>query len=190
MNALRHGLTYQFYAFSEADRLAYTDFNKTSSKPSRPSATTKRDLAVSITRNGWRLHRARAMESNIQGLGQHHLADNYYTGSPGTEVVVTQAQTWLISHQATRNAGESKAREDPELVVAQSLRNKEPLAAKSKIQVNGFEFSTTNLIAGLNRKSALESARSTNPTTGTATNPSPNPSQKPPDPPIAPNAVA
>ena len=186
MNALRHGLTGQFYVLSEADRLAYNDFEKNLLEALAPVGHYERDLAVSITQNRWRLHRARAMESNIQGLGQHDLADNYDTGSPETEVAITQAQTWLNSHQAltnltlyenrirrdvardkkelddlqtTRRAAEAKAREDAELLVAQSLMNKELLAAEATIEVNGFEFSSTNLIAGLNRKSALESAR-------------------------------
>ena len=207
MNALRHGLTGQFYVLSEADRLAYNDFETNLLEALAPVGHYERDLAVSITQNRWRLHRARAMESNIQGLGQHDLADNYDTGSPETEVAITQAQTWLISHQAltnltlyenrirrdvardkneldelqaTRKAAEAQAREEAELLVAQSLMNKEPLASdatvqvnvaqpsgliptnvllQDKIEVNGFEFSTTNLIAGLNRKFALESAR-------------------------------
>lgn len=53
-----------------------------------PVGAYERDLAISITQNRWRLHRARAMECNIQGLGQHDLADNYATATPEVEVAI------------------------------------------------------------------------------------------------------
>ena len=186
MNALRHGLTGQFCVMSEADRLAYNNFETGILQALAPVGVYEQDLAVSIAQNRWRLHRARAMEFNIHGLGQHDLADNYDTGSPEVEVAVTQAQTWLNRHhaltnmtlyenrierslartkkelydlQATRQAAEARAREEAELLLSQALMNKEAIAPETAIQVNGFLFSATKLIAGLNRKSQLDSAR-------------------------------
>ncbi len=206
MNALRHGLTGQFYVLSEADRLAYNDFETNLLEALAPVGHYERDLAVSITQNRWRLHRARAMESNIQGLGQHDLADNYDTGSPETEVAITQAQTWLISHhaltnltlyenrirrdvardkkeldelQTARKAAEAKAQEEAELLLQQSITKNEPLAAEATIEVNGFVFSTTLLRVGLNRKAALKSARFYQANNGDRTKTPPNTPETP-----------
>ena len=186
MNALRHGLTGQFCVMSEADHRAYTTFEGGILEALAPAGHYERDLAVSIAQNRWRLHRARALDSNIHGLGHHNLADNYDTNSPDTEVAVAQAQTWLNHHvaitnltlyenrirrdvardkkeldelQTTRKAAEAKAREDAELLLQQELTKNEPIPETATIEVNGFVFSTTLLRAGLNRKAALKSAR-------------------------------
>lgn len=184
MNALRHGMTGQFYVLSDADRSAYLAYETNILAALAPVGDYERDLAISITQNRWRLHRARAMECNIQGLGQQDLADHYATATPEVEVAIAQAQTWLNSHhaltnmtlyenrirrdvardkteldelQSARKAAEAKAREEAELLLAHSVMKKEPVAAA--IQVNGFEFSTATLRAALNRKAALASAR-------------------------------
>lgn len=186
MNALRHGLTGQFCVMSEADRRAYNHFETGILQALAPVGVYEQDLAVSIAQNRWRLHRARAMEFNIHGLGQHDLAENYDTDSPEVEVAVTQAQTWLNRHhaltnmtlyenriersvartrkeldelQSTRKAAEARAREEAELLLSQALMNKEAIAPETPIEVNGFLFSAAKLIAGLNRKSELASAR-------------------------------
>jgi len=65
INAVRHGLTGQFHAFSEEDQIAYevhcngllADFN--------PQSYLEMTLAISIAEDHWRLHRARAIENNI-----------------------------------------------------------------------------------------------------------------------------
>ena len=186
MNALRHGLTGQFCVMSEADHRAYTTFEADILEALAPVGHYERDLAVSIAQNRWRLHRARALESNIHGLGHHDLADNYDTNSPDTEVAVAQAQTWLNHHaaitnltlyenrirrdvardkkeldelQTARKAAEAKAKEEAELLLQQSLTKNETVPATATIEVNGFVFSTTTLRASLNRKAALKSAR-------------------------------
>ena len=61
LNALRHGLTGQFYVMSEADRLAYNDFEKNILATLAPVGHYERDLAVAIAQNRWRLNRARAI---------------------------------------------------------------------------------------------------------------------------------
>ena len=184
MNALRHGMTGQFYVLSDDDRSAYLAYETNILAALAPVGAYERDLAISITQNRWRLHRARAMECNIQGLGQHDLADNYDTATPEVEVAIAQAQTWLNSHQAlanmtlyenrirrdvardkkeldelqaARKTAEAQAREEAELLLAHSIIKKEPLAAA--IHVNGFEFSTSTLRTSLSHKNALAAAR-------------------------------
>jgi hypothetical protein len=208
MNALRHGLTGQFCVMSEADHCAYTTFEAGILEARAPAGHYERDLAVSIAQNRWRLHRARAVESNIHGLGHHNLAGNYDTNSPDTEVAVAQAQTWLThlvaitnltlyeirirrdvardkkeldELQTVRKAAESKAREEAELILQQSITKKEPLTdtATATIEVNGFVFSTTTLRASLNQKAALKSARFYQANNGDRTKTSPPPPKNP-----------
>ena len=186
LNALRHGLTGQFYVMSEADRLAYNDFEKNILATLAPVGHYERDLAVAIAQNRWRLNRARAIEFNIHGLGHQDLADDYQTGSPDTEVAVVQAQTWLNRHhaltnlplyenrierslartkkelddlQTTRKAAEAAAIKEAELLLAQRVMNRESITPDTTVEVNGFVFSAKQLIAGINRKTELESAR-------------------------------
>lgn len=185
MNALRHGMTGQFYVLSDDDRSAYLAYETNLLAALAPVGAYERDLAISITQNRWRLNRARAMECNIQGLAQHDLADHCDTTTPEVEVAIAQAQTWLNSHQAlanmtlyenrirrdvardkkeldelqaARKTAEAQARDEAELLLAHAVMKKEPLTAKA-IHAHGFEFSTTALHTSLTHKAALAAAR-------------------------------
>lgn len=65
MNALRHGLTGQFYVMNEPDRLAYMAFEKEMLLEWAPVGTREKQLAITLTQNHWRLNRARALECNL-----------------------------------------------------------------------------------------------------------------------------
>ncbi len=186
MNAFRHGLTGQFSVMSEDDERAYKTYETGILEALAPVGTYERDLAICIAQNRWRLHRARALESNILGLGHHLLADELDAPTAEVEVAVTQAQTWLNHHQAltnmtlyeariertithnkreldalqaTRKAAEAQAREEAEVLLANQLAQDEQNPIDTTIQVNGFVFSTTKIIAGLTHKRRVEAAR-------------------------------
>ena len=207
MNALRHGLTGQFYVMNEADRIAYEAFEKEILADLAPVGAVERQYAVAIAQDNWRLNRARAIEFNIEGLGDHECADAVESDSPEVTSAVVQAKTWLKQHHAltnlalyesrierqlnriekrlevlqkVRKAKEAQALEEAELLLAQALMRKNAAelsaphvsngAATSgliptsvmdldTIQVNGFEFSNAKILAGLNRKTDLATAR-------------------------------
>ena len=197
MNAFRHGLTGQFSVMSEDDERAYKTYETGILEALAPVGTYERDLAICIAQNRWRLHRARALESNILGLGHHQLADDIDAPTAEVEVAVTQAQTWLNHHhaltnmtlyesriertithnkreldalQATRKAAEAQAREEAELLIAAEFPTDDsgliptPAAEhETTIEVNGFVFSTTKIIASLNHKTRVAAARRSTP---------------------------
>jgi len=194
MNALRHGLTGQFYVMNEPDRLAFNAFEKEMLEDLAPVGATERQLAITLAQNNWRLNRARAIESNIEGLGHYDYALEIDADTAETEAAVTQAKTWLNHHhsltnltlyenriermiartekrleclQANRKAAEAQALEEAELLVCQSLMQRDtksgliPTAAvqSDKIEIRGFVFSASKIITGLSRKTALATAR-------------------------------
>ena len=186
MNALRHGLTGQFYVMNEPDRLAFNAFENEMLEDLAPVGATERQLAITLAQNNWRLNRARAIESNIEGLGHYDHAGEIDADTAETEAAVTQAKTWLNHHhsitnltfyenriermiaraekrleylQANRKAAEAQALEEAELLIAQSLMNREVIEPAKMIEVNGFVFSASKIITGLNRKTALATAR-------------------------------
>ena len=186
MNARRHGLTGQFYVMNEADRLAYTTFEKGILQSLSPEGPYETQYAISIAQDHWRLNRSRAIEYNTYGLGHHEHAGETGTDSPETEAAITQAQTWrdenrgftnvalyeirirrlitlnekrLHELQLERKAAESKAREEAELLLCQSVMNGEEISDDCPIHTSGFVFAPTKLIAAMNRRASLESAR-------------------------------
>ncbi len=186
MNALRHGLTGQFYVMNEADRIAYTAFEKDYLEDLAPVGAVERQLAITLAQNNWRLNRARALESNIEGLCHHEYAADTNADTAETEAAITHAKMWLNHHHAIANltlyenriermlarnekrlealqvnrmAAEEIAREEAELLLNQSLMKREPQAPNQTLEVRGFVFSAAKLIAGLHRKTALATAR-------------------------------
>ena len=186
MNARRHGLTGQFYVMHEADRLAYTTFEKGILQSLAPEGPYETQYAISIAQDHWRLNRSRAIEYNTYGLGHHEHAGEPGTDSPETEAAITQAQTWRDGHpgftnitlyearvrrlialnekrlqelQHARTTAEAQAREEAELLLCQAVMNGEDLSDDQPLNVRGFVFTPTNLIATIKRREALESAR-------------------------------
>ena len=186
MNARRHGLTGQFYVMNEADRLAYTTFEKGILQSLSPEGPYETQYAISIAQDHWRLNRSRAIEYNTYGLGHHEHAGETGTDSPETEAAITQAQTWRDGHpgftnitlyearvrrlialnekclhelQQARQLAEAQAREEAELLLCQAVMNGEDLCDDQPLNVRGFVFTPTNLIATIKRREALDSAR-------------------------------
>lgn len=186
MNALRHGLTGQFYVMNEADRLAYTEFERGILRALTPVGEYEQQLATNIAQNHWRLNRARAIEYNNFGLGHEDFAPETNTESPEVEAAITQARTWLRDHpaitnltlyetridrmitknkrelddlQAKRKVLEAAARDEAEKLLRLELRKGKTVDKTRTIQVNGFDFSTTALLTAMNRKDALEEAK-------------------------------
>ena len=185
MNALRHGLTGQFYVMNEPDRIAYTAFEKDYLEALAPVGAVERQLAITLTQDNWRLNRARTIESNIEGLCHHEYAGEMDVDTPETEAAIVQAKTWLNHHnaltnltlyenriermlartekrletlQTARKALEAIALAEAELLLRQSIMLKEPVAAAKSLDVNGFVFSASKVLASLNRKLALAGA--------------------------------
>lgn len=186
MNALRHGLTGQFRVMNEPDRLAFEAFEQDYLAALAPVGAVERQLAITLAQNNWRLNRARALESNIEGLGHQEFAEDVDTESAEVEFAVTHAKTWLNHHQALANltlyenriqrlvaqaekrldhlqserrAAEAMALEEAELLLRQSLMNDEALQPESTLEVGGFVFSAAKILAAINHKQALASAR-------------------------------
>ncbi|NDJ11910.1 MAG: hypothetical protein EBY17_12075 [Acidobacteriia bacterium] len=186
MNALRHGLTGQFCVMNEPDRIAWAAFEKDYLEALAPVGAIERQLAITLAQNNWRLNRARAIESNIEGLGNQEFAEGVESESPEVEFAVTQAKTWLNHHpaftnltlyenriqrqlaqvekrlellQSERKAAEVKALDEAELLLRQSLMKGEDVNPASSLEVSGFVFSAAKVLASLNRKLALASAR-------------------------------
>ncbi len=187
MNALRHGLTGQFYVMNEADRIAYEAFEKEMVSDLAPAGAVERQLALNITQNHWRLNRARALEYNVYGVAHEFHVDTVDADTAETEASITQAHTWLqhsqaISNlalyetriermiarnekrlevlQAKREAKEAEALKEAELLVCfDAMKCEETLPQDHKVEVGGFVFSAAKVFAGLRRKVALEEAR-------------------------------
>ena len=127
-----------------------------------------------------------SMNARRYGLGHHEHAGETGTDSPETEAAITQAQTWRDGHpgftnitlyearvrrlialnekrlhelQQARQLAEAQAREEAELLLCQSVMNSEDLHDDQPLNVRGFVFTPTNLIAAIKRREALESAR-------------------------------
>ncbi len=186
MNARRHGLTGQFYVMNEADRLAYDTCEKDILQALAPVGAYETQYAISIAQDHWRLNRSRAIEYNTYGLGHHEHLGEMNADTAETEAAITQAQTWrdenrgftnvalyeirirrlitlnekrLHELQLERKAAESKAREEAELLLCQSVMNGEEISDARPIHTSGFVFAPTKLIAAMNRRASLESAR-------------------------------
>jgi hypothetical protein len=96
INAVRHGLTGQFHAFSEEDQIAYevhcngllADFN--------PQSYLEMTLAISIAEDHWRLHRARAIENNIFAMSlSGSIGEATVGNTPEVHTACVQARTWM-----------------------------------------------------------------------------------------------
>ena len=186
MNARRHGLTGQFYVMNEADRLAYTTFEKGILQSLSPEGPYETQYAISIAQDHWRLNRSRAIEYNTYGLGHHEHAGETGTDSPETEAAITQAQTWRDGHpgftnitlyearvrrlialnekrlqelQQARTTAEAQAREEAELLLEEKLAELEPIDQTQPIHLNGFVFSCPTLLAAMAHKQAVAQAR-------------------------------
>jgi len=186
MNARRHGLTAQFYVMNDADRLAYNDFERGILQSLQPVGPYENQLAICIAQNHWRLNRSRAIEHNTFGLGHEENADSTDAATPEVHAALTQAHTWrqenrgftnitlyesrvsrmitkhkkeLSELQATRKSAEALAREEAELLLRQAVMRHETLRDDRPVEVNGFVFSPSDLIAAINRRATVASAR-------------------------------
>ena len=186
MNARRHGLTGQFYVMNDADRLAYNTFEKGFLDTLAPVGPVETQFAISVAQDHWRLNRSRAIEYNTYGLGHHEHEGDLDTDSPEVDAAITQAKTWrdanhgftlitlyetrvrrviamnekrLEELQTVRKTAEAKAGEEAELLLCQMVMDGEEISEATPLQVNGFVFSPSKLIAGINQRTALERAR-------------------------------
>ena len=187
-NARRHGLTGQFYVMDEADRLAYLDFENGLFEDLAPATNYERQLAISIAQDHWRMNRVKGIEHNTLGLGhEEHIDDeDIEAASPAAGTAVTNARTWrsdnkgfanmalyesrlhriitknkkdLDELQTKRQAAESAAREEAELLLEEKLAEQDPIDQAQPIQINGFVFSSRTLLAEMAHKQAVAAAR-------------------------------
>ena len=185
-NARRHGLTGQFYVMDEADRLAYLDFENGLFEDLAPATNYERQLAISIAQDHWRMNRVKGIEFNTYGLGHHEHAADSSADTAETETAITQAQTWRADNkqfsnialyetrlhrmiaknkkelddlQTKRQAAESAAREEAELLLEEKLAEQDPIDKAQPIQINGFVFSSRTLLAEMAHKQAVALAR-------------------------------
>jgi hypothetical protein len=186
MNARRHGLTGQFYVMNNADRTAYETFEKSLLAALKPVGAYEHQLAVSIAQDHWRINRSRAIEFNTLGLGHEELKEDAIGDTPEVQAAITQTRTWHHEHpsltnislyetrvnrmiaknekrlaeiQQERKAAEATALEEAELLHCQAVMNGDTVLVDDTIEVNGFVFSRATLLARIQRKSDLASAR-------------------------------
>jgi len=188
-NARRHGLTGQFYVMDDADRLAYNDFEHGMFEALQPLGNYERQLAVSISQDHWRLNRVKGIEHNTLGLGHEEHSDDDSSetlAQTQVETAVSNAKTWRADNrrfsnialyetrlhrmiaknkkdlddlQAKRQAEEAKAREEAELFLSLQLMNAEKIDQSKPVRINGFVFSTPQILADLAWKQTLAEAR-------------------------------
>jgi hypothetical protein len=96
INAMRHGLTGQFHAFSYEDKVAFDEHCTNLMADYQPETYREKLLAMSIAEDMWRLNRARAMENNIFAIGMSGpIGDATDVDSAEAHAAVCQARVWL-----------------------------------------------------------------------------------------------
>jgi hypothetical protein len=185
-NARRHGLTGQFYVMDEADRLAYNEHEAQILAVLNPADYYERQLAIALAQDHWRINRVKGIEFNSYGIGHHEHAAETHADTAETETAITQAQTWRADNkqfsnialyetrlhrmiaknkkeldqlQTKRQAAESAAREEAELLLEEKLAEQDPIDQAQPIQINGFVFSSRTLLAEMAHKQAVAAAR-------------------------------
>lgn len=177
LNGLRHGLTGQTVLMPDDDREAYDRFCASTLQSLEPATDAERALAQSIADATWRLNRARAIEENI-------FSGDLLATSPENDIdaALTQAQTWLdrsrelnllsvyagrisrtidktkrelLDLQNQRKQAEQAAREEAILLLEY---NEATAATEPAIHVNGFAFSTAEIIQIIHRRRRLAQA--------------------------------
>ena len=184
-NARRHGLTGQFYCMSAQDEEAYDLFEAGFLKDLRPVGHYENQIAIAIIQDYWRLNRSRATESNLYGRGHDQRAA--VTDAPeSTHAAATMADTHRDDHrvfanialyetriqrmisrnekrlaelQAERKTGEKQAAEKAELLLRFADFVDDPAAAAPELTVDGFVFSTADLVAKIKLEQRLECAK-------------------------------
>ncbi len=185
-NARRHGLTGQFYVMDEADRLAYNEHEAQMLAVLNPADYYERQLAIALAQDHWRINRVKGIEFNSYGLGHHEHAADSQADTAETETAITQAQTWRADNkqfsnialyetrlhrmiaknkkeldqlQTKRQAAESAAREEAELLLEEKLAEQDPINPAQPLSINGFVFPTQKLLTEMAHKQAVAEAR-------------------------------
>ena len=100
VNALRHGLTGQFHAFTREDKAAFDIHCNSLLADLKPETYQEKTLAISIAEQYWRLHRARALENNIFAIAlSGPIGDTTHGDGPEVYAAACQARVWLQDGQ-------------------------------------------------------------------------------------------
>ena len=100
VNALRHGLTGQFHAFTREDKAAFDIHCNSLLADLKPETYHEKTLAISIAEHYWRLHRARALENNIFAIAlSGPIGDTTHGDGPEVYAAACQARVWLQDGQ-------------------------------------------------------------------------------------------
>ena len=189
VNALRHGLTGQFHAFTHEDKAAFDIHCNSLLADLKPETYQEKTLAISMAEQYWRLHRARALENNIFAIAlSGPIGDTTHGDSPEVYAAACQARVWLqdgqnlalltlyearirrnlekdtkqlTELQTIRKAAHNEALEQAKLLVQFAVSQNEPVLAT--IPVNGFEFSTAEITRLIRLDERLKQARNLSP---------------------------
>ena len=184
VNALRHGLTGQFHAFTREDKAAFDTHCNSLLADLKPETYQEQTLAISMAELHWRLHRARALENNIFAIAlSGPIGDTTHGDGPEVYAAACQARVWLqdgqnlalltlyesrirrnlekdtkqlAELQTIRKAARHEAQEQAKLLVQLNIRKNEP--SPETISVNGSEFSTTEITQLLHLDQRLKEA--------------------------------
>ena len=100
VNALRHGLTGQFHAFTHEDKAAFDTHCNSLLADLKPETYLEKTLAISMAELHWRLHRARALENNIFAIAlSGPIGDTTHGDGPEVYAAACQARVWLQDGQ-------------------------------------------------------------------------------------------
>jgi len=95
LNSRRHGLTGQFTAMTPQDREAFDKHCAALLADFKPEGYRESQLAISIAQDQWRLHRARALETNIYAWEHGTAPGQLDCVNEEIHACLAQARTWM-----------------------------------------------------------------------------------------------
>jgi len=188
LNAKRDGLTGQVITLSEDDLPIFEKFKATFIADLNPKTVMETSLANSIAWDTWRLNHLRAIEMNLYSVNAESHNLNIDSDNPRIDAALIDAVTFekesgelarLSLYEQRLNRGIHKnlaalrdlqaerkrnrqADLDDEMLMAQANDSKGlPYHSPARPGKNGSIFSTSEVVAAVNRKTLLSDARNT-----------------------------
>jgi hypothetical protein len=186
MNAVRDGITGQVVTLSEQERPIFEQLKAELIEDLAPKTAMERHLASSIAWDTWRLDHLRAIEMNLYAMG----TQEFPCGIEGPEMDTAMSDAVTFARQSKRmglmsiyeqrlNRSIHKNMDKLSELQAERKRNYEhdlkeeihiaeaneinglPYQAPTRRSKNGIVFSTAEILAAANRKSAVRVAQGT-----------------------------
>ena len=188
-NALRHGLTGHVTLMPDEDRTAHDNFCAAIIADLAPEGAVETQFAQALAEDNWRMHRGRAMETNLFALGAFHpVGPVIDTGHDQIDDAVRAAQVFaadpkqfqllslymqrtnrdmekalnrLSALKVERRASRQQELEEAAALLQFNEIKRLPIPAAGITTGNGFVFSTTEIRLFLDRKRRLNELKTT-----------------------------